>query len=246
MQAYAKTDTGRIRTGNQDYYLYTTDTIGPLPNLFLVADGMGGHNAGDFASRFCVEGVAEFVRGAQETEPLVLFRQAIAEVNARLLKVASKDVELAGTGTTLVAATLVGEVLYVANIGDSRLYVAGEKLRQITKDHSYVERMVELGKIERFSPEYWSSKNMLTRAMGVAKAEPDLFETQLQPGEQVLICSDGLCNMVEDDRILELMKEERPLKETVVHLIEEANQNGGRDNITALIVQTGKIQEELC
>lgn len=246
MQAFAKTDTGLVRTGNQDYYLYTVEPIGPLPNLFLVADGMGGHNAGDFASRFCVEGIAEFVRGSVQTDPVILFRQAITEVNDRLLKVASKDVELAGTGTTMVAATVVDGVLYVANIGDSRLYVVGEKLRQITKDHSYVERMVAMGRMKRNSPEYVQKKNMITRAMGIARAEADLFETELQEGEQILMCSDGLTNMVDDERLCTIMKQETPLKEKVVQLIEEANANGGRDNITALAISYGEKQEELC
>ena len=246
MQAFAKTDVGRVRTGNQDYYFCTTKPIGKLNNLFLVADGMGGHNAGDFASRFCVESVVEYIRKSTEENPAALFRNAISETNRMLLETASKDMELAGTGTTLVAATIEDGILYTANIGDSRLYVIGDEIRQITKDHSYVDKMVELGRMEKGSPEYIRQKNYITRALGIAKAEADIFETELQKNDKILMCSDGLTNMVSDEQICSLMNQRAPLEKRVTDLVEMANQNGGRDNISVLAVEAGEKQEELC
>ena len=247
MQAFAKTDIGRVRTGNQDYYFYTTEPIGRLSNLFLVADGMGGHNAGDFASRFCVEAMVKYIQKSKEGNPAALFRKAMEETNKELLEVSSKDAELSGTGTTMVAATVDKDgILYTANIGDSRLYVIGENIHQVTKDHSYVNRMVELGRMVKDSPEYLKQKNYITRALGIAGAQADIFETKLQENDKILMCSDGLTNMVPDERICSLMRQEMPLKDRVTRLVEEANQNGGRDNISVLAVETGEKQEELC
>ena len=142
MKFHAITDVGRMRSQNQDNVYGTTSPIGPLPNLFLVADGMGGHNAGDYASRRAIELVKESVEQSPGTEPVEVLRTAITTANDMLFSEARQQEEKSGMGTTFVAATIVNEELLVANVGDSRLYVLHDgQLRQITLDHSLVEEM---------------------------------------------------------------------------------------------------------
>ncbi len=171
MQAVGRTDQGMVREVNQDYIFTSTMPVGPLPDLFLVADGMGGHP------------------------------------------------------------------LYVANVGDSRLYVIGKEIRQITRDHSYVEEMVALGRMRRDSEAYKQNKNIITRALGTAeRVYADFFEVELREGDQFLLCSDGLTNMVEDKTIQKIVKNSPSTEAAVRILIDRANGNGGSDNISAVLV----------
>ena len=140
-------------------------------------------------------------------------------------------------GTTLVAAVFSGGKLYVANIGDSRLYVVGKEIRQITKDHSYVEEMVALGRMNRGSEDYKRNKNIITRAVGTAVAvQIDFFEVSLKKGEQFLLCSDGLPNMVEEKSIYKIVKNAPSLEVAVRILVDRANNSGGFDNISVILV----------
>ena len=145
MQAYAFTDVGRYRSINQDYIYSSTAPVGSLDNLFIVADGMGGHNAGDYASRFAVENLVDFF-GTKYPEKDIhgILKEGIRKMNRELCYKASSDPSLFGMGSTLVVATVKGNVLYVANIGDSRLYLLRERLEQVTRDHSYVEELLAM------------------------------------------------------------------------------------------------------
>ena len=166
MDAYALTDVGQVRSMNQDSIFSSTEPIGSLQNLFLVADGMGGHKAGDFASRFVIEKLVEFFSHEYpERDVHGILKEGIRTVNRALFEAASENPDLLGTGSTLVAATIKGNVLYVANIGDSRLYLLREQLEQVTRDHSYVEELVALGKMKRGSHDYIEKKNIITRAV---------------------------------------------------------------------------------
>ena len=197
MKTFSMTDIGRKREINQDYVFATDETIGNLPNLLVVADGMGGHRAGDFASRFTVEVLAEEVQNSKETHPEQILGNAIQTANERLMEEAAKDSRLEGMGTTLVAATILDHVLYFANVGDSRLYLINKEIRQLSKDHSMVEEMVRLGGLTEEEAKHHPDKNIITRAMGVKdKVEPDFFEYRLKGGDTILMCSDGLTNMV--------------------------------------------------
>ena len=132
---------------NQDY-MYTSELpVGNLPNLYILADGMGGHNAGDYASRYTVETIVKSVQNSLETAPIAILRTAIRRANLAVLEKAETDIDLEGMGTTVVAATFTGSELCVANVGDSRLYIAGNDFRQITRDHSYVQEMVRRGEL---------------------------------------------------------------------------------------------------
>lgn len=232
------TDIGRKREINQDYVFATDETIGNLPNLLVVADGMGGHRAGDFASRFTVEVLAEEVQNSKETHPEQILGNAIQIANERLMEEAAKDSRLEGMGTTLVAATILDHVLYFANVGDSRLYLINKEIRQLSKDHSMVEEMVRLGGLTEEEAKHHPDKNIITRAMGVKdKVEPDFFEYRLKGGDTILMCSDGLTNMVDDDEIFQIVKSARDIVEAVETLIQRANENGGSDNIGIVLAQ---------
>lgn len=237
MKTFSITDIGRLREMNQDY-VYTSDTpVGALPSLFLVADGMGGHNAGDYASKFTVETVVSLLTELPGTDPRELLSRAIKEANERLIAEAESDPSLRGMGTTLVALVLDGENMLVANVGDSRLYVVGESITQITVDHSLVQEMVRIGEMDakeaRTSPE----KNIITRAIGAeANLEIDFFERKVSPGDEILMCTDGLTNMVDDEDIRRIIAGQRDVVEKAMRLVQAANENGGKDNITVVIV----------
>ena len=238
MKYYAMTDVGRRREMNQDYVYATGQPIGPFPNLLVVADGMGGHNAGDFASKFTVEVVKREIAGSRSRKPEKVMHDAIQVANRELIRVASRDVKLEGMGTTLVVATVIGDTLYFANIGDSRLYLIDDNIKQLSKDHSLVEEMVRLGGIKAEDARNHPDKNIITRAMGVKdEAEADFYEFRIKRGDKILMCTDGLSNMVEDEDMFGLVKGSRDVVEAVQMLIDRANSNGGRDNIGVVLAE---------
>ena len=211
--------------------------IGPLPNLFLVADGMGGHAAGDFASKYAISVVIDFIRKSTIKSPVSLLKRALVYASNELYKEAEKDRDKMGMGTTMVAAVFQDKTLYVANIGDSRLYIINDDIKQITMDHSLVEELIRNGQLERNKGRNHPEKNIITRAMGSRdEAMPDFFEIQLNDGDKVLLCSDGLSNMVEDDEIRDIVIDSPDLEDTVSSLISRANYYGGNDNLSVIII----------
>ena len=238
MKIFAKTDVGRKREVNQDYVFVTDKPVGPFPNLLVVADGMGGHKAGDFASKYTVKVLHEELEKLSLDKPEEILKKVVTVANHELIRVAQTDVKLEGMGTTLVAATVVGNTLYFANVGDSRLYLINDKIRQISKDHSLVEEMVRLGGIKAEEAKHHPDKNIITRAIGVKEdVEPDIYEYRLKKGDIILMCTDGLSNMVEDEDMFDIVKGARDIVEAVEMLIEKANSNGGRDNIGVVMAE---------
>ena len=202
MKVHAITDVGRVRDSNQDFCMYITEPIGDLPNLFLVADGMGGHKSGDLASRFTVETFRELVQSYDSLDTVTLLTKAVKEVNKLLIRKSLESSDYEGMGTTLVAATIEGNTLKVANVGDSRLYTINEDICQITRDHSLVEEMVQRGQLEKDEARTHANKNIITRAIGVDNdVTPEIFSVDLEEGSKILMCTDGLTNMVDDGRI---------------------------------------------
>ncbi len=238
MKTFSMTDTGIRREMNQDY-LFACDTpVGNLPNLYIVADGMGGHKAGEYASRYTVERVTASVARSTGEEPVTILNEAIEKANEILIEESKEDESKRGMGTTIVAATMIGHKLIVANVGDSRLYVIDDGIHQITKDHSLVEEMVRLGEMNEEQAKAHPDKNIITRAVGAAaKVEVDFFEVELKDGDSVLLCSDGLTNMVDNEDIYRIISDNEDVEKEVRTLIETANQNGGKDNITAIIIK---------
>lgn len=237
MKACALTDTGRVRTANKDYVYASVEPVGSLPNLFVVADGMGGHQAGDYASRYIVENLVSYLQYTENSQIVPLLREGILKVNTMLYQESKEKPELSGMGTTLVAAVADENTLYVANVGDSRLYLVRDRIRQVTRDHSYVEELVSLGRLERGSKDYKDKKNIITRAVGTEdKLLVDFFEVGLEPGDFILMCSDGLSNMLEDVEMEEIVGSDLELEEKAEKLITVANDNGGKDNIAVVLV----------
>lgn len=238
MKVYSITDTGALREMNQDFCFASDTPVGNLENLYIVADGMGGHKAGDYASRYTTQRLVASVSRNAKKEPVRIIKEAIEKANELLLQEANEDIDKQGMGTTLVAATIFQGRLVVANVGDSRLYIVNEGIRQITRDHSYVEEMVRLGKVDKSQARVHPDKNIITRAIGAtADIEADFFEVELQEGDKILLCTDGLTNMVEDEKILDIIRSRESIQEACESLVELANHNGGRDNITVMLIE---------
>lgn len=239
LEICSKSDVGILRSQNQDSVFISGDPVGKLPNLFIVADGMGGHRAGDFASRYSIEKLTENIRESIYDNKLLIVNDAIRKVNRMVYEKSMDYEEYKGMGTTLTLAYIEAEErkLNVFHIGDSRLYVDGNELRQVTNDHSYVEEMYRKGMMSRDSAEYHSKKNIITRALGGNDfVVADIYEEQLRDGDIVLLCSDGLTNMVEDETIHSVLRTEASLEEKAGSLIDLANKNGGQDNISVILV----------
>lgn len=238
IESFSVTDIGKKRKLNQDFVYASDEPVGNLPNVYIVADGMGGHNAGDFASKCTVETITREIRGCFEKNAIRILSKAIMVANERIRQKAREDERLYGMGTTVVAATCIGKYLQVANVGDSRLYIINEEeVRQVTRDHSLVEEMVRMGGIDRKAARNHPDKNIITRAIGARDTiEIDFFNEELQDGDIVLMCSDGLSNMLEDEEIGKILREKGSLEERAEKLIEAANNNGGKDNIAVIII----------
>lgn len=236
MKQYAMTDVGRKREVNQDYVYVTDRPVGPFANLLVVADGMGGHKAGDYASKYAVRVFLEELANTKLKTPEEILTTIMTTVNEKVVKEAQRDIKLEGMGTTLVVATVIGNTLYFANVGDSRLYLINDRITQLSKDHSLVEEMVRLGGIKAEEAKHHPDKNIITRAIGVKETvEADVYEYRLKKGDIILMCTDGLSNMVEDEDMFDIVKGARDLVEAVHMLIEKANSNGGRDNIGVVL-----------
>lgn len=238
LRSYAITDIGQKRQLNQDFIYLSETPIGNLPNVFIVADGMGGHNAGDYASRYAVETVVDEIGSSFEKNPVKILGGAIEKANTLIRRKAQENAAYNGMGTTMVIATCIGRYLEVANVGDSRLYVINDKIEQITHDHSLVEEMVRMGGIDRESARNHPDKNIITRAIGARDyIEADYFSVELQEGDMVLLCSDGLTNMIDDGAICQILTGGGGLKDRVEKLVETANRNGGKDNISVIVIE---------
>ncbi|MBQ2705261.1 MAG: Stp1/IreP family PP2C-type Ser/Thr phosphatase [Agathobacter sp.] len=238
MKAFSITDTGVLRTMNQDYCFSSNTPIGKLPNLYIVCDGMGGHKAGEYASRYTVERIVASVSRSRTENPVRILKSAIQKANEILVVESQEYKEKQGMGTTVVAATIIGDKMYVANVGDSRLYVINQTIEQITNDHSYVEEMIRIGKIRREDAAKHEKKNVITRAVGATeKVKVDFFEVELRENDKILLCSDGLTNMVSNDRIYQIVSANEDVDVISKELVDEANKNGGQDNITVVVVK---------
>lgn len=238
MKFFAKTDLGKIRQVNQDYYIAENRKVGIFPNLFIVADGVGSNRDSAFASKHCSSFVLDQISlskpGADIKDELAkAYRLANADLVYRIMA----NPKYKGMGTTMVCATVVNDKAIVVNVGDSRCYHISNDIRQITRDHSIAEELVNENAIERGSEKYKELKSQLSRAFGAGKKiEPDFFEVDLRMGDYLLLCTDGLSNMVDDDTIYEIVNKDTTIESKVDELVGEANKNGGRDNIAIILI----------
>lgn len=241
MSYYALTDIGKVRDCNEDYYFATDEPVGDLPNLYIVADGMGGANAGEYASEFTVNSVVDKIRTASILPDLTVFdaicdviREAITITNWQLHDISRRDKDKAGMGTTLVVATILDDHMIVANVGDSRAYTYSQQvIRQVTMDHSYVEELVRRGEMTPEEAKVSSYKNRITRAIG---AEPsvriDFFDVPIVDIDRVILCTDGLTNMLDDEAIADVITGADDIRSETEKLMSFSLDAGGVDNIT--------------
>ncbi len=242
------TDTGRKRDHNEDSFLVDEGL-----RLFVVADGMGGHAGGGTASRLAVETIRDRLREARRSSPevfgdsaepedgklLEFLRQAVEAACAAIFKAAQGDPTLAGMGTTVTAALIDGETAYLAHVGDSRCYLLREgKIYQISEDHSLVNEQLKAGAITTDEARHSRFKNIITRSVGFEQEVlVDMMGLEVEPGDKMVLCCDGLSNLVQDHEILKIV-DETALEETPGKLVELANDRGGDDNITVIVVHT--------
>jgi serine/threonine protein phosphatase PrpC len=246
VRAAGITDVGRVRSINQDCFHLIEDK-----SIYIVADGMGGHAAGDQASRIAVKTItdtlsiydlaneppdAEEGTDAMSVEELIRF--SLQEANEQILLASLSNQHLQGMGTTAIVAMEYRNQLYIGHIGDSRTYlVRDQQIQQLTEDHSVVQQLVKAGAISQEEAQVHPYKNVITRCLGMqASVEPDVMALDLLPGDRVLMCSDGLTNMVTNEQILEVVSgstEPHPACETLIAM---ANEQGGTDNITVVLL----------
>ena len=243
LDIYGATDVGRVRALNEDsFYIYGFEE-NRQPGFCILSDGMGGHNAGEVASRCTVQFAADVLKENLEHDRLQLppksLIAAVETANKKVYEMATSDESQSGMGATLVAAYICEDEAYIANVGDSRAYAyRNNELMQITKDHSVVEEMVAIGSITREEARNHPQKNIITRAIGTDRiTEADLFEYDCMPGDCLLLCSDGLSGMLEDKEIYDILNSGTTSEHMVTSLIKAANEHGGNDNITVICVR---------
>ena len=238
--AYAKSDVGKVREMNQDAY-YISDSSSEV-KLYLLADGMGGYNAGEVASRMAVESAKDYIhkhfaKNKDSKEKLeALLKDAIEYANSVVYKKAQSKEDLRGMGTTLDVCLIYNSRIYIGHVGDSRVYrIRKEFMRRLTKDHSYVQTLVDDGTITKEEAYSHPKKNMLTKALGcVQTVEPDVYTKTFIKDDIILMCSDGLTNMIREENIYEIIKQDK--ENAIENLVKQANDNGGLDNITVVII----------
>lgn len=223
---------------NQDHLYASLEPVGNLPNIFLVADGMGGHKAGGYASSCAVETILREAEICPDEDAGQILTRAIRRANEVIACRAGEDERFSGMGTTVVAACIERGELIAANVGDSRLYVIHEdSIEQVTEDHSLVQEMVKYGGINKEEARVHPNKNIITRAVGLEQElQVDCFRKRLRPGDRVLLCSDGLTDMLEDDEIRRIIDKKKDVRSAAEKLVKAANDNGGRDNIAVIVI----------
>lgn len=239
MEIIAESSIGSVRSENQDRV--SSLQLGPDAAFAVVCDGMGGENAGSFASETAISVISKRIESAYRPESnenavKSLLMSAVRTANAVVYDLSETDPQKQGMGTTAVAVLRRGNIIHCVNVGDSRAYLIDDDIRQITKDHSAVMQLFESGRISFEEMKTHPNRNYLTRAVGVAEhVSPDYFELSADNKSMVLLCSDGLCGVCGDDEILSAVKG-CPLADIPKKLIALALKSGSRDNITAAVI----------
>ncbi len=246
MRIFAKTDIGRERKLDEDYF-YASKPEDKI-KLFILADGMGGYNGGEVASKMATEAARDYIQNNfaknKESKEQIeqLMKDAMIYANDVVYKKAQDKQDLRGMGTTLDVCLIYNSRLYIGHIGDSRVYrIRKEFMRKITRDDSYVQTLIEDGTITKEEAFRHPKKNMLTKALGCTpEVEPEVYTKTCIKNDIILMTSDGLTNMVKEDEIFKIIKED--IENSDVNLIKKANENGGLDNITVVVIDNSAQQ----
>lgn len=235
---------GRHRNKNEDAIFLYDQPYGCLPNLYIVADGMGGHQAGEYASSLAIQCFCEFVREHRDHEITrdnlnAFLHDAILYTNNHVYSKAQNDPNYNGMGTTFLVAVFLEDKIYVAHVGDSRVYlIQGDRIRQLTLDHSFVEEMVRKGEITEKEALHHPNRNIITRAVGTnSTVDVDFYTEDITDETLTLMCSDGLSNMLDEEEILHIVKGNADLEDLSQALVDRANEKGGFDNISVIIIR---------
>ncbi len=237
MEIYGKTDIGKKRHSNQDAFI--TGKLADDAAFAIVCDGMGGANAGNVASRNGAEAIADYILNSYRSDADSftlerILKNAIESANMMIYDMSLKDTDLSGMGTTVVATIIKGDTAIIAHVGDSRAYLANNELRQLTRDHSVVQTLVETGKISPEDAKVHPRKNVITRALGVEEnIISDCCEIPFDDGDTLLLCTDGLTGYSDEKDILKIIKKSNT-ESACDKLVELANSGGGGDNITVV------------
>lgn len=250
MNCFGFTDTGNIRQNNEDSFIIKE--FGKNLIAAVVADGMGGHKGGVEASSFASSEIMNTIEKNSESfikytdiQKQKFLKNAVVKVNKALYKKSKEDQTLSGMGTTLVVCIIYNNSYYVANVGDSRLYVISDDIKQITKDHSFVNELLDMGAISIEQAKNHPNKNVITRAVGTEESvEADTYTGSINKKDAILICTDGLTNMVDDNTILTVVKDIKSPQKVTEKLVMLAKENGGTDNITAVVIKASTGGEE--
>ena len=241
----AYSDKGMVRQINEDSFYVPSEINDNRILLFIVADGMGGHMAGEVASKEAVDAVVRYISENYEKEAsnvrsnlINLINESILYANKQIYEKSLSDLNLSGMGTTFAIALIHNESLYIGHVGDSRIYLLRKNsLFQLTRDHSYVEELVSSGTITREEAANHPQKNIITRALGTEEiVEIDICVRKIYKNDTLILCTDGLTNMVDEETIKATVENEEPSLEAAKKLVALANQTGGTDNITVVIV----------
>ncbi len=224
----SRTEVGHVREHNEDSLVVT-------PPLFAVADGMGGHEAGEVASEIAINALAELAPASPDGDALA---RAVTAANLEVIKAPGKGIGREGMGTTLTAAVLEGERLVIAQVGDSRAYLLHQgRLQQLTRDHSLMADMIEAGQLTEAEARVHPNRSVITRAIGSdPHMQPDIYELNVETGDRILLCSDGITTMLEDPQIARIMGSSETAQECADNLVAAALDAGGYDNATAVIM----------
>jgi Serine/threonine protein phosphatase len=237
--SFGKSDTGKVRDINEDFIYVNDEKVGSLPNLYIVSDGMGGHKAGEIASSLAVNSFLDYVKNntfANDDEILDFLVNAIDYANKMVYEKSISDIKCNGMGATFSVCTFVNNKIYAAHVGDSRIYLINKQIHQLSIDHTYVNEMVRVGKITQRQAKHHPQKNIITRAVGINEnIEVDAFVEPYNQNDFVLICSDGLTSMLDDKEIFDTIKN-NDLKSSIIKFIERANEKGGYDNISVILI----------
>ena len=235
------THKGMVRENNEDSFAAFCEGVNMLPNLAVVADGMGGHQAGEIASRYAIEFFVDYIKDsdADVGDCLDMLTGAVAYANEKVYEASLFDQGLFGMGTTFTAATIIEGRLYVAHVGDSRLYaITEDSIKLITTDHTYTGELQRAGIITLEEAHVHPRRHALTKALGIDnRIEVDGYCAKLSGDEILLLCSDGLTEMISDEEIFQITTSGDGLMETAQTLILRANENGGVDNITVILAK---------
>jgi len=237
MRYSAKTDIGNKKENNEDSFLALVND--EIVNIFAVADGMGGHDFGEEASEIAISYIRDnSTIDSEITDVKEYISNIFNEINKRIYQTGIKKNTSIGMGTTLTLLINIKDILYIGHVGDSRLYIINNEITQITKDHSYVEELIDKGMITKKEAKNHPKKHIITRALGtLEEVESDIIEHQLKSNDVILLCSDGLTNMIDDEEIKKIVLSSKTIDEANDNLIKLAKDRGGYDNITIVIIK---------